>query len=176
MSEPVPGGILARYLERTARQRRLDEVKATLEDTWSWFGIHVSSNPEKWTWGQIHPLQLRHDFERLGDGLLGWVGRSRRLGPFPAPGDPDSIWSMHHDGLEPFTVRVGPAFRFAIDLADAQHPLVALCGGQSGHPGDPGFQDGIGPWLRGESRPLWMHHRDVAYHARGVWELEPPSL
>jgi acyl-homoserine lactone acylase PvdQ len=61
-----------------------------------------------------------------------------------------------------------------VDLADTDHMLLGLAGGQSGHPGAPHYDDALADWLQGQPRPLWMHAADIAYHERGVWELHPP--
>jgi penicillin amidase len=173
LAEPVPGQVLARYLEQIPDRVETSLVHAALEETWSWLASEVSSNPSKWTWGQAHRLRLSHAFERLGGGLTRLVGRSLGRGPFEAPGDPASIWAMFSSGAEPFRPRVGPAFRFAVDLADPVHARFGLAGGQSGLPGAPGYADGIEDWLSGRPRVLWMHAADLAYHGRGTWELRP---
>jgi acyl-homoserine lactone acylase PvdQ len=64
--------------------------------------------------------------------------------------------------------------RYAVDLADLDHPWVGLAGGQSGHPGDEHYDDAIQDWLRGRARPLWLNRLIVAYHSRGIWLLHPP--
>ncbi len=171
--EPLPGALLAGFLERVPRRDAERYVVDALEATWSWFGLHVSSNPTKWTWGRIHALVLRHDFERFGDPWLAWVGRSQRLGPFALGGSPESIFAVHAQTPPPFEPGVGPALSFAIDMASADHPRLALAGGASGHPGSPYFRDALDDWLAGRTRPLWLEWADVTYHAVGSWELEP---
>lgn len=171
--EPLPGALLAGFLERVDRKDAERYVVETLEATWSWLGLHVSSNPTKWTWGRIHSLVLRHDFERLGDPWLAWVGRSRRLGPFPLGGSPDSIFAVHAQTPPPFEPGVGPAFSFAVDMSSPDHPRIGLAGGESGNPGSPHWSDALADWLDGRARPLWLEWADVTYHAVGTWELEP---
>jgi penicillin amidase len=169
----VPGQVLARYLEQRSDRVEAALIHAALEETWSWLTSEVSSNPTKWTWGQAHRLRLSHAFERLGGGLTRLIGRRLGRGPFEAPGDPGSIWAMFSEGTEPFRPRVGPAFRFAIDLADPAHARFGLSGGQSGLPGSAAYADAIDDWLQGRPRVLWMHPADLAYHAQGTWELRP---
>ena len=172
-SEPLPGVVLARFLDRSGPQLRRAHVERALEETWSWLGVHVSANPRKWTWGQVHRLRLQHDFERLGSGFTGLVGRLLGRGPFPVPGDADSLWTMHHQALPTDQVAVGPAFRYAVDLADVDHAQFGLAGGQSGHPGAAHYDDALRDWLRGHPRPLWMHWSDISDLEAGAWELEP---
>ena len=66
---------------------------------------------------------------------------------------------------------MGPALRYAVDLADPGHAQVGMAGGQSGHPGSDRYDDALGDWLAGQPRTLWMHASDVAYHQVGFWEL-----
>lgn len=173
LSEPVPGAILVRYLERAAHEVDPTIVQMALEETWSWLSSEVSANPAKWAWGRLHQLEIPHAFLRLGSFPTRLLGRTLSRGPFPAPGDSGSVWTMHADGRNPFQPRVGPAFRFAIDLGDPLHARFDLCGGQSGLPASDAYADGIDEWLLGQPRVLWMHPADVAYHARGIWELHP---
>ncbi len=170
---PVPGAPLSRFLERAGTREGAEIVDAVLDETWTWLGVHVSSNPKKWAWGELHQLRLEHPFERLGGPLLAPAGRRLGRGPFAAPGDADSVWAMHHAALPTRSISVGPVVRYAVDLADLDHPQVGLAGGQSGHPGAPHYDDAIQDWLRGRARPLWLHRLNVSYHSRGIWQLHP---
>ena len=171
-AEPAPGLLLDRFLERVGREQSREWIDAALENTWSWLGVNVSSNPRNWGWGKVHRLHLEHPFERLGGPLLSRLGRLLGRGPFPAPGDPDSVWAMHRREL-PTPATVGPVVRYAVDLADPDHAQVGLAGGQSGHPGTPHYDDAASDWLRGRPRPLWMHRQNIAFHEQGRWELHP---
>ena len=134
----------------------------------------MSSNPRKWLWGNVHQLRLAHPLERLGGPFLATAGRRMARGPFPVPGDADSIWTMHDAGLPTRSVAIGPVVRYAVDLGDLDHPMFGLAGGQSGHPGARHYDDALQDWLRGRARPLWRHRLNVAYHSQGVWKLHPP--
>lgn len=171
--EPIPGVLLARFLERVGASESAELVEAALEETWSWLAVEVSSNPARWAWGRVHRLRLEHPFERLGGPWLRLFGRPLGRGPFASPGDPDSVWTMHHRSLTAARVAIGPVIRYAVDLGDVSHARFGLAGGQSGHPGTPHYADALEDWLGGRSRPLWMHRGDVAYHERGIWEIHP---
>jgi len=83
---------------------------------------------------------------------------------------------MHHSGLPEGEVSLGPALRFAIDLADPTHARVGLAGGQSGSAGSPHYDDALRNWLEARPGLLWMHWSDVDYHSReGIWEIRPQS-
>lgn len=170
--EPVPGALIARFMERSPD---LDAAVAlALDDTWSWLSVNLSSNPKKWSWGALHAVRLEHPFATLGNPWLRRVGDTLSRGPFPAPGDPDSIWAMYH-GYLPGPVGVGPAVRYAISMADVDHAQFALAGGQSGHPGASTYDDAMADWLAGRPRPLWMHEANLSYHSQGRWEFTPEA-
>ncbi|MFQ5515309.1 MAG: penicillin acylase family protein, partial [Myxococcota bacterium] len=174
LAEPFPGVLLDRFVERAAEEMGGGELaERALEETWKTLEVRVSSNPRKWTWGRVHRLRLRHDFEALGEGPVAWLGRRLGRGPFPAPGDADSIWTMYHRELPGSGILVGPAFRYAVALDDPAHARFGLAGGQSGHPGSVHYDDALADWLRGRARPLWTHRADVADHEQSVWELRP---
>jgi len=172
-AERFPGVLTDRFLDRVGGSEGAPLLKASLTETWSWLGGRISANPRRWNWGEVHKLRLIHAFETLGGPVLQQVGRGLARGPFPVPGDPDSVWTMYHGDLPTTGLMVGPAARYAVDLSDAEHAQIGLAGGQSGYPGDPHYDDALADWLRGRSRPLWMHPIDVAYHQDGVWELVP---
>jgi len=174
-AEPVPGALLARYLDRLGPQQSRETLLRALEETWSRLSTEVSGNPRRWTWGELHRLRLRHGFELLGGRPDRWLGRMLGSRSHPAAGDADSIWTVHHSRLPTASVGVGPVLRYAIDLGDPKSAQVGLAGGQSGHRGSPFCQDGLLDWLRGQPRPLWMDWPTVEYLRLGEWLLEPLS-
>ncbi len=171
--EPYPGAALGEFFDRVDIRRVDALAHETLDATWHWLAVQVSSNPKNWRWDAIHKVELLHDFARLGSGLTANLGRMLSRGPFGVPGDPESVWTMYPEGLGPFRAAVGPVLRYAVDLGDPEHALWDLAGGQSGHPLDPHYDDGIADWVAGRPRPLWMHRRDLAYHDASVWRLLP---
>ena len=172
-AEPAPGLVLARTLDRLGRDKAASLIEGALDETWATMRTQISANPKKWAWGEIHGVRLVHEFERSGSGTLRWVGRRLGVGPFPAPGDPDTAWTMYHGALPDAALELGPGLRYAVDLGDPDHALVGLAGGQSGSSGSAHYADALRDWLAGRPRPLWMHQSDVAYHQVGTWELVP---
>ncbi len=173
LAEPLPGVVLERFLDRTKLRATSSLMESAFEKTWRFLQAQVSANPSRWSWGRLHQLRLQHAFERLGGGTLRWLGRRLGRGPHSVGGDPDSVWTMYHLSLPTRGSGVGPALRYAVDLADPGHAQVGMAGGQSGHPGSDWYDDWLGDWLAGQPRTLWMHASDVAYHQVGLWELHP---
>jgi penicillin amidase len=174
-AEPAPGLVLARTLDRLGRDKAASLIEGALDETWATMRTQISANPKKWAWGEIHDVRLVHEFERSGSGTLGWVGRRLGVGPFAAPGDPDTDWTMYHGALPDYALELGPGLRYAVDLGDPDHALVGLAGGQSGSSGSAHYADSLRDWLAGRPRPLWMHQSDIAYHQVGTWELVPDA-
>ena len=173
-SEPLPGVVLERFLDRARPEATPDVVESALARTWRLLQAEVGTNPGRWHWGTLHQLRLRHAFEQLGQGRVRWLGRTLGRGPHPVGGDPDSIWTMYHGALLRRGAYVGPGLRYAVDLADLGHAQFGLAGGQSGHSGSKHYDNGLGAWLAGSPQTLWMHDSDVAYHRVGSWELRLP--
>ncbi|MCW2972396.1 MAG: peptidase penicillin amidase [Thermoleophilia bacterium] len=97
---------------------------------------------------RFHRLRLHH---ALG-GIPG-LGRVANRGPFPVPGDPDTVWSTSQfNNPANDHAMVGPSHRHIVDLADVDRSAAVLCGGQSGHPASPHYADQVDMWRRGEVR------------------------
>jgi acyl-homoserine lactone acylase PvdQ len=172
-AEPVPGLVLARFLDRTRGSAGRDLITDALEDSWTWLAQRVSNNPKRWVWGRLRGIRFAHAFEQLGSGGLYWIGRGLGIGPIAVPGDPDSAWTVHHGGLLQGETVVGPGVRYQVDLADVYHSQIQLAGGQSGYRGSRYYADGLEDWLRARPRLLWMHPSDVDDHEIGAWQLDP---
>ncbi|MFQ5697498.1 MAG: penicillin acylase family protein [Myxococcota bacterium] len=173
LGDPLPGALAEHFVGDLDPEEVRALAAEALDRTWSWLSVTVSSNPERWTWGALHPLRLEHAFEIFGSRPLRWLGRRASIGPRPAPGSADSLWAMFSAAGSSLRPRVGPGLRIAVDLAEPRHPWVGLAGGESGRPRSPHYSDAFEDWIRGRARPLWMGRASVVYHAEGVWRLEP---
>ena len=74
-SEPLPGVILERLLDRARPAATTAVVESALVKTWRFLQAEVGTNPGRWGWGALHQLRLRHAFEQLGHGRIRWLGR-----------------------------------------------------------------------------------------------------
>jgi penicillin amidase len=111
----------------------------------------LGADPESWTWGDVHVLVLDHPLAAL-PGLE----RVFRRGPFPLPGEAETVWAASQPITDPDSGRQtsGPGTRFVANLADPDESLLVICGGQSGHPASPRYDDHVEDWLAGRMRKL----------------------
>ena len=98
---------------------------------------------------RLHRLRLQHPL-----GVIPGLARVANRGPFPVPGDADTVWqtSQFNNPLNDHAL-VGPSHRHVVDMADVDRSVAVLCGGQSGHPASPHYADQVSMWRRGECRP-----------------------
>jgi penicillin amidase len=147
-------GVLAKCLTRTCveLERRL------------------GADPEGWTWGDVHVLVLDHPLAAL-PGLE----RVFRRGPFPLPGEAETVWAASQPITDPDSGRQtsGPGTRFVANLADPDESLLIICGGQSGHPASSRYDDQVEDWLAGRMRKLNWSDAAIERNRVAVLTLDP---
>ena len=111
---------------------------------------------ERWAWGSLHALTLRHP---LGAGrdwrsrLLNRILQFNR-GPFPHPGDGMTVNVAAYLLSHPFEPGVGPAYRQIVDLGSLHQSLWVIPGGSSGDPLSPHYADQLPDWRHGRYHPM----------------------
>src|SRR5262249_31937651 len=130
----------------------------------------LGPDPESWTWGDVHVLVLDHPLAAL-PGLE----RVFRRGPYALPGEPDTVWSASQPITDPVTGREtrGPGPRFGATLAGPDESLLIICGGQSGHPASPRYDDQMEDWLAGRMRKLNWSDAAIERNRVATLTLEP---
>lgn len=130
-------------------EARSEIVTRALAESWARVTDAWGESPDAWDYGSLHPLRLRHPLGEL-PVVGGWFDR----GPLPMPGSATTVaafggrWS---DGTKP--VAYGPSMRWIADPTDPDRSRAVLPAGQSGHPGDPHYDDQLDSWLEGRLRP-----------------------
>ena len=111
---------------------------------------------------RLHRLRLQHPL-----GVVPGLARVANRGPYPVPGDPDTVWqtSQFNNPTNDHAL-VGPSHRHVVDMADVDRSVAVLCGGQSGHPASPHYADQVALWRRGETRPAPFTRPAIERHAR----------
>ncbi len=130
----------------------------------------LGPDPEVWEWGQVHVLTLDHPLAALPG-----CERIFRRGPHPLPGEADTVWSASHPITDAVTgtMTSGPGVRFVANLADPDETLMTLCGGQSGHPASPQYDDQVDDWLAGRTRRLHWSPESIERHRAATLLLDP---
>jgi penicillin amidase len=132
----------------------------------------LGPDPDAWAWGDAHLLCLDHPLAAL-PGLQ----RMFRRGPVPLPGDGDTVWAGTQPSSDPESGlrTVGPGMRFVADLADPDESRIVLCGGQSGHPASPAYDDQLTDWLLGRTRRLNWSDAAIERERSATLVLEPAA-
>ena len=94
------------------------------------------SNPSRWTWGRMHPLDMTHPLGR-GNALHSALS----IGPYETGGTIDTVKAMG--------VGHGPAMRFVADLSNFDNSLMEITAGESGHFASPYYRDQFPDWFAG---------------------------
>jgi penicillin amidase len=105
--------------------------------------ITQSSNPEDWSYGAWHKVELEHPFARIG-----MLRNSFVLGPEAMGGNNSTLNYSGGHLFEPERVVVAPSARFIADMSDTLVWLI-LPGGNSGQNLSSNFSDQFSLWLNG---------------------------
>ena len=159
---PVAPGIDGRAVWTVALTRAFRDAVALLRD-------RLGSDPDRWTWGRCHQLQVRH---ALGDSPA--LGRLFNLGPYPVRGDANTVWQSAPLSTDPFAPVVGvPILRLIVEMGPQPRAEFALAGGQSGRRGEAHFADLLDDWRQGRYRPLHTERAAVEGSVRQRLQLAP---
>jgi len=94
-------------------------------------------------------------------------------GPYPVDGGSDIVnasgWSSDNFAV----VNWHPSMRMIIDMADYDASVGVIPTGQSGHPGDPHYDDQIVLWVNGDYIPFWWTETAVKKAAVEELKLQP---
>ena len=128
--------------------------------------------PAYWGWGHIRQLQLGHPLFRRSRLL----GPAFNLGPVPFGGDPNTVCQAGTRPAEPtaFTHNM-PNLRMVFDLGDVAASRAVLCGGQSGNPASPHYDDQFARWQAGEAVPLPWDRDAIVREAVATLRLLPQT-
>jgi len=98
------------------------------------------SDPARWSWGRLHPLDMSHP---LGRGTP--LHSALSIGPYETGGTIDTVKAMG--------VGHGPAMRFVADLSNFDNSLMEISTGESGQFASPYYRDQFPEWFEGRGIP-----------------------
>ncbi len=109
---------------------------------------------KKWKWGKAHTAE----FENLTFGKSGIpvIERIFNRGPFPVAGGFQQVFCTDWKTSQPFGTYSVSSMRQIVDLSDLSRSVTIHTTGQSGHPGNPHYDDMIDSWRNLKYHPtLW---------------------
>ena len=148
-------------------ETRAEVVRAAFKDGIKWLKKTLGKDPEKWHWGELHDLDLKH--------ALGSKATAFNLERWKSPGASATVWKSHYDmGDEehPFRYKYGPVLRMVIDLADIQHAWWVIDTGSSGWPKSPHYDDQFEIWKQIKLAPMISNWDEIKKSATAVLTLQ----
>ncbi len=115
----------------------------------------MGNNPSEWSWGKLHTATFVSN--PLGASGVSLLESLVNRGPYPVSGSTVSVnatdWSPASGNFE---VQSLPSMRMIVDVANFDNSLFITTTGESGHPGNPHYDDMIESWIQIDSHPmLW---------------------
>jgi penicillin amidase len=147
------------------------EVQAAMSDALGWLREQLGADRKRWTWGNLHPLALKHALS-AGRPIF---AQFFDIGPRPCPGATGVLNQNSYAIRDRFWTTGGPHYRFLADLSEPGRAQGVNTGGSSGNPASPHYADQFPEWLAGRYHPLWMDRADVDANAEGTLSLTPAS-
>jgi penicillin amidase len=155
---------------------RDDLLMLALERTVAQLRQQWGDDPSQWRWGTVHQRTIEHPL-----GRIPVIGKLFNRGPYPMSGSafsitpdlstvqPDVAYQVSFQSLPLISASV----RLIADLSDWDNYLLALPGGNSGHPASPHYADGLEAWRKGELEPFAWSRQAVEEAKKGRLLLLP---
>jgi penicillin amidase len=123
---------------------------------------------DKWRWANAHTVRFRHPLDK--NAIVKWL---LDTGPFPFPGDGETINRGTFEFGKPYAVTMAASIRHVMDFSSLDKTVGIHTTGQSGHPLSRHYDDFAERWLKGEYIPLMMDRVDFMKKAEGYLKLFP---
>ena len=132
-----------------------------------------SVNPEKWSWGRLHQLELTH--QTLGTSGIGLVERIFNRNGGGIGGGSAAPNATAWNAAEGYTVTTAPSMRMVVSLADFDDSRWINLTGASGHPASDHYDDQTELFVEGKTL-AWGWRRETVREQDGDrLLLRPPS-
>jgi penicillin amidase len=146
----------------TEVETRDDVIRAALLAARNELTSRQSPNPDDWSWGALHRLQLRS--ATLGESGIGVVERMFNRGGWEVAGGNAIVNATGWDAAEGYDVVWAPSVRMVMSLGDFDDSRWVNLTGVSGHPFSEHYTDQTDVWADGETLP-WLFGRDAVVDA-----------
>ncbi|MGI8675368.1 MAG: penicillin acylase family protein [Nocardioidaceae bacterium] len=131
------------------RETRDDVLLAALEQGRDHMTELQARDPEKWSWGHLHRLELVNP--ALGKSEIGAVRTLFNRGSYQVGGGGGLVDATAWDAAEGFAVTALPAMRMVVSMADLDDSRWVQLTGQSGHAYHANYVDQTQLWVDGET-------------------------
>ncbi|MCL2541378.1 MAG: penicillin acylase family protein [Nocardioidaceae bacterium] len=153
------------------RESRDDILRASLMAARDDLTRLESPDPQAWSWGQIHQLDLRSS--TLGSSGVGIVERLFNRGGWEVGGGSSLVDATSWDARDGYDVTVAPSMRMVVPMNDLDQARWINLTGESGHAFDPHYTDQTDLWAKGETLPWAFSERAVRAAGTQTLTLEP---
>ncbi|WP_310529171.1 penicillin acylase family protein [Nocardioides sp.] len=143
-------------------ESRDDILRQAMRDARDELTKRQALDPEDWTWGHLHQLDLRHS--TLGESGIAPIERLfNRIGN-DVGGGSSIVDATSWDAAEGYAVTAAPSMRMVVSLADLDRSRYINLTGVSGHPGSSHYGDQTELYVDGDYLP-WAFSRDAVVEA-----------
>ncbi len=139
-------------------ETRDDIVRTALLDARDELTSTVSPDPDDWTWGQLHRLEL--DSSTLGESGIAPVEHLFNRGGWEVGGGGSLVDATGWDAREGYEVATAPSMRMVVSLADLDDSRWINLTGVSGHAYHPHYADQTDLMVEGRTLP-WAFSREA---------------
>jgi penicillin amidase len=144
------------------RESRDDILRVAMRDARDDLTAQVGLNPDDWTWGALHRLELENaTVGRSGVSLVEWVVNR---GDYRVGGSGSAVNATAWDATQGFRVSAAPSMRMVVTPDDWDRSRWVNLTGVSGHPFNAHYVDQTELWVEGETLP-WAFTRDAVAEA-----------
>ena len=149
-----------------------DELTDTLGFVVRKLRTEYGPGPAWWHWGDIRSLVMKHPIF----GKIWWLRWLFNRGPIPCGGDQNTVSQAGVRPTEPTEPTHNMAnLRAVFDTSDWSNCRFVLCGGQSGNPLSPHYDDQFELWRRGDAVPMAFTSEEVLRAAVTTLRLVPTT-
>jgi len=139
------------------KEARASVLAETIHDAVLLLEKRCGHDPAEWRWGDLHRYHWKSEGTRLAEHMGFFSRTAMKLlapyfdrGPYPAPGDHNTLNVAGYYPGHDFDVWLIPAMRVIVDFGQKDPLYVINSSGQSDNPASPHYDDGVTAWLNGE--------------------------
>jgi penicillin amidase len=152
-------------------ETRDDILARALRDARDELTRRQSLDPDEWTWGHLHRLDLHSP--TLGESGVGSVEWLVNRNGWEVGGGSSTVDATSWDASEGYGVASAPSMRMVVSLGDLDDSRWINLTGVSGHPFNKHYTDQTDLWVAGATLPWAFTREAVDDAADDVLTLEP---